>query len=571
MINLNIDSKNIIIAISIAVGVVVIGIIIYVIFSRNIHIKKHVNEIIKRYDKIHNLLSVQLYDELKRVNSIAQANIEYEHIYAINNDAYKKIMSQEDAVAHSAINELNRLLTDKKYKNLKEQIEVAKESVNKLEIQYDKLADSLSQIVNVDEENRQEILRYRRQFREIRERFDSKKNELKYIESSFTAVFDKLEQYFIDSEKLLSAAHYEESKEKFPEIEKVIEALDKAIDILPKLVTLTYVVIPNSIVDLQNTYNDLTNKGYPLHHLKVQSSLEYFNSTLENIKVRLVNFQSKNVEYELFQIRDAIIKMAKDFDDEVKSKEYFNLNYDKIYNGSYEIENKFIKLKRLIPNYKGTYILKDTSMDDLEKIQSDINNLGTIKRTLDNYVHSSSQQPYSNLSKRLRDLSDAMDVINNDITGVHTYLSSLKVNVEEAYKYIADAYIILKDYESELRQINVNDLFSRFKSVFNQSYAYINQIGEIAQRLPIDVESIKQNLIPLKDNIKLITEQMKNLTDEAKKAEESIVRANVFKEGFYDARTGILKAEKAFFEGDFIRAWDESLNVIKKNLPETGK
>lgn len=568
---LSATTSRVIIALVIACAIVAAGVIIYIIFAGHIRIKKHVNEITKRYDKIHSLITVQLDNELKRIYSIAQANVEYEHIYTLNHDAYVSILNQEDTQAQAAINEINQFIIDKKYKNAKELIDIAKESVSQLENKYEKLSNSLGQIISIDEENRQEILRYRRYFREIKDSFESKKNELKYIDSSFTAVFDKIEQYFIESEKLLSAAHYNESKEKFPEIEKVLNALDRSIDILPKLVTLSYIVIPNNIDSLQQRYTELIQEGYPLHHLKVQSNIDSFNDALNKIYSRLKNFQSKNIEFELNQIRDAIITLNGDFDDEIKSRTYFKNNYEQIYNGSYGIENKFIKLRRSIPNYKVTYVLRDSCMEDMERIQSEINELGNIKRILDTYVHSSSQQPYSTLAKKLHDLAEAMNSITNDIENCHNYLSSLKRDTEDGFKYISKAYINLKNYESELRQINVQEFSNCFKTIFTQSYAYINEIGETVQRLPIDVDRVKDKLIPLKNNVDKIASQLQDQIDISIKAEESIVLANRYREGFYEVKTALLRAEKSFFEGDFIRTCDESVAIIKKNRPEIGR
>ena len=64
---------------------------------------------------------------------------------------------------------------------------------------------------------------------------------------------------------------------------------------------------------------------------------------------------------------------------------------------------------------------------------------------------------------------------------------------------------------------------------------------------------------------------MKDLSNLSVKAEDSIVYANRYREGFYEVKTTLIRAEKAFFEGDFIRTCDESLAVIKKNLLESGK
>ena len=71
-------------------------------------INKQVSTITRKYNSVHDLLVVQIVSELKRVNSIAQLNVEYETIYNRNNDLYNEIIAQEDAEALTAINNINK-------------------------------------------------------------------------------------------------------------------------------------------------------------------------------------------------------------------------------------------------------------------------------------------------------------------------------------------------------------------------------------------------------------------------------------------------------------------------------
>ena len=189
----------------------------------------------------------QLSNDIKRVYSISQSNVEYESIYNINKNMYNEVCQQEDVFARKAVTELQKLLAEKKYNQIKDEYDMVKSKVIELEEKYNQLNTSLSEIINVDDDNRQDMLMYKREFREIKSEYEQKKNELKYIESSFVNVFDKLEASFLETEKLLGGAHYIEAKEKLPEIERVLTAISKAIVILPKFCTLSYLAIPNSI------------------------------------------------------------------------------------------------------------------------------------------------------------------------------------------------------------------------------------------------------------------------------------------------------------------------------------
>lgn len=565
------DLSKLIVAIVIIVIVLGIGIGLFIFFAGIKHVKKQVNDLSERYDSLHNLLIVQLDSDLKRVNNISQINEEYESIYSLNKNLFDDILNQEDAAALNAINDLNRLLSEKKYKLIKDEIEDVKIKVDQLSDKCNRLSKSVNDIINTDDDNRQEILRYRREFREIRDDYDSHRNELRYIEESFTTVFDKIESYFVEAEKLLAGAHYVESKEKFPEIDHVIKALRKAIQTLPKLTTLTFVVMPNNIDELVKKYEELNSQGYPLHHLKFQSNIDSFNVSLEKIKGKLALFQSKNAEFELNQIRDAIMLLNDDLTAEIEAKKYYMEEFDKIYNGSYKIENKFIKLRRVIPEYKKTYLLKETCVDDLENIQREINELGAIKRRLDSYVHSSSQQPYSTLANKLKDLSDAMDNIEQDIDNAHKYLNSLKEDTDKDYACITETFVNLKKYECLLRKVSIPTVTATFKNEIAQCYRILNDCGEIISTMPIDVESLNNDVQRLIGGYSQLHDRIIVLPELMKKAEDSIVYANQYRQDFDDVRNTLLRAEKSFFEGDFVRTTDETITMLKKIRPETGK
>lgn len=567
----NADISKLIIAIVIAVVIVAVGSFLFFFFMRNNHIKKQVHDLSKKYDSLHDMLTVQIESDLKRVLNISQINVEYEAVYNINNSNFNEIMSIEDAIALEAINGLNKLLIEKKYNQIKEDIEDVKIKVNELEEKCSKLSKSINEIINVDDDNRQEILKYRREFREVKDSYESHKNELKFLEDSFIAIFDKIESYFSEAEELLAGAHYEESKEKFPEIDHVIKALSKSISILPKLTMNAFVIMPNNINDLIDNYNVLTNQGYPLHHLKFQSAIDSYNAALEKIQNKLKLFQSKNVEYELNQIRDAILTLSNDFEQEVNARNYYSEEFDKIYNGSYRIENKFIKMRRSLPEYKVTYKLNESYVDDLDKIQKEIDELGSIKRTLDTYVHSSSQQPYSTLANKLKNLSNAMGQIEKDIEDVHLYLVSLRTDTNNGYSYMTKTFVELKQLESLLRKIGVPSITFTLTNDFKQCYEILNECGEVIHNLPIDVSLLNDYIKQLEKCLANVKEKLEDLPRLQKKAEDSIVYANQYRSAFDDVKTTLLRAEKSFFEGDFDRTSNETVAMLKKIKPETGK
>ena len=164
-----------------------------------------------------------------------------------------------------------------------------------------------------------------------------------------------------------------------------------------------------------------------------------------------------------------------------------------------------------------------------------------------------------------------MTQIETDIENMHKYLNSLRDDTNAGYEYITKTFVKLKNYESTLRKINVQSVTLSFNSDFKQCYQILSDCGDIINNLPIDVVSLNNNIALLQDYFDNLENRINVLPNLVRKAEESIVYANQYRQAFDDVKTTLNRAEKSFFEGDFVRTTDETVAMLKKIKPETGK
>ena len=116
--------------------------------------------------------------------------------------------------------------------------------------------------------------------------------------------------------------------------------------------------------------------------------------------------------------------------------------------------------------------------------------------------------------------------------------------------------------------MNVPSFSDRMKIAIERSYAYLEDVGDILKVQPIDVHSALETLTYTEEIIdKLLTEVEENASQK-KYAEESIVYANQYRQGFLDCKHALNNASVSFFEGDFTRTIDETVAIIKKMRPD---
>ena len=553
-----------IVIICIAAAVVLLTIIIcLVLFFKSISAKKKVIDAEARFNAANNFLTVELLNQLKRIQSISKLNEEFEQIYTSKNNTYKSIVKHEHSIAKNAIKDLKDLLLDKKYDEISITIEGVSVALRNLEAKNNELKVSLSKIIDEDEANHQEIVKNRHYFLSVKDKYEAKKGELKYVEDSYEKLFKKIELEFIEADRLLKSAKYEEASKNFPDIIRVLDVLNKNIEVLPKLVSTAYIVIPKAIKDLEERYESLIKEGYPLYHIRLNHNIEQINDLLNAQKEKLSNYKVKNVDEELLSIRERLVNITVSIDDEINAKKYFTESYNKIYSSAKQVSDNFLRLRRAIPLYKDTYLLKDSYLDILQEVQNDINDLDRVKRNVDLHVHSPSPQPYTLLASKLEELDKTTSNIQEKIEEVRDYLNSLKTRTENAYQFISNTYIDLKRKQSMVRNLDIKEFSRIVNSNFTISFELLKRASEIIVQTPIDIDTIQTIIDEINENKNVLESKIKDLQNTVDMAEEIVVRANAHR-NFLDFQNEIEVAEKSFFEADFTRTIDEAGKLIKR-------
>ena len=564
------DNKTLILIglISLAAILLVLAILfIYLFAIRRSNQRRMAKDLEKRYKRIHNMLVEDIEQFIARLEFISNQNLEYIQYHEKYAQLYQEILQENDRNSYVAISGLNTTINDRNYRGINNLINSTKKIVIEFGRRVTDLFNELNNLLQKDEEFHQEAIKLQRQYREIKEKYSIHEGELVIIQDSFNTFFERIDKLFLECEELTSAARYEESSEKLPLIEKVLTALISNFDKIPALCVRISKIIPKKIDEVRVKYEELEKLQYPLHHLKVISKLETYKSILVDSHKKLSVFDFEGVQDKLDSIDEDIINIFKSFDDEIAAKNYFDENGAKMYDDTYNLEKQFMKIKRVLPSYKDVYLIKDSYLDKVGELEKDIDSISHIKGDLDTFIHSSTKQPFSIIYLKMKDMEQEMERIKDTIKDFNNYLISLKKNAEEIYLEICNYFLKLKDAQATIREMNVQTFSDRMKVSIERAYAYLEDIGDILKVQPIDVHNALETLANTEEIINKLLKEVEENYSQKKYAEESIVYANQYRQGFLDCKHALNSASSSFFEGDFTRTIDETVAIIKKMRP----
>ena len=509
--------------------------------------------------------------DIHRLEIISRTNLLYVDKHEKFSRRFKEIYENDDKFAESMLKQLNALINNKQYKNIKTVISDTKKAMKVFEDKVNALDNDLYILIKPEEDSRQSILKLKENYRRVKQTFYANSSDLDLVSSSINQVFDKLDQMFVTFETHIESAEYDDAQALLPTIGKVVSALESALSQLPNLCILVNTVIPEKIEDLKKHYDELEREGLPLYNLSFQMRVGEWNNDLNIIRTKLTKLQITNIMESLDALQSEIEEMRELLDNELSDKLFFEEHNQRIYQNVVDLEKAFLKVCSLLPEIYRTYVVTDEHKEKVDELKQTMNNLGTTKQSLDNYVHSALKQPFSTLKSKLDDLSDQYEIAKEGMEEFKQYVEFLKNSSEEAYTLVFVYYYRLKQVEEVLREIAIEDFSEPYKVRIEDCYDLLNEIDKAIKIQPIAVDEINDRVAVLKSNANVLFEEIENKYREMQLAESAVVYANRDRNHQDDVHQQLSALENSFYQGEFVKVYHEANAIFKRmHVEDTG-
>ena len=555
-------------------GAIVLGVLFFLLYhfviSRN-RIKHQVRELQKKYSYLDALLIGQDSQYIHRLEIISRTNLLYVDKHEKFSRRFKEIYENDDKFAESMLKQLNALINNKQFKNIKTVIGDTKKAMKVFEDKVNALDNDLYTLIKPEEDSRQSILKLKENYRRVKQTFYANSSDLDLVSSSINQVFDKLDQMFVEFETHIESAEYDDAQGLLPTISKVVAALESALSQLPNLCILVNTVIPEKIEDLKKDYEVLEAQGLPLYNLSFQTKLGEWNNDLNIIRTRLTKLQIANIMESLDALQSEIEEMRELLNNEQNDKNFFEEHNEEIYQQVVDLEKAFLKICSLLPELYRTYVVTDERKEKVEQLKQTMNSLGTTKQSLDNYVHSSLKQPFSTLKGKLDELNNQYAVAKEGMEEFKQYIEFLKTSSEEAYTLVFVYYYRLKQIESLLREIAIPEFSEPYRVRIEDCYDLLNEIDKAIKVQPIAVDEINEKVANLKGNANALFDEIENKFREMQLAESAVVYANRDRNHQDDVHQQLSALEEEFYQGEFVKVYHEANAIFKRmHVEDTG-
>lgn len=548
----------------IAVGGLILVLVIAglgIFFASRKRISSNVKELHRKYDYFHALLIGKCAQSVRRLELISRTNLLYSDTYARFMESFNRLKDKDDVKASHQLKILDDDLGKKDFKSCKVHLLEAKQVISNYETNMLKFDNEINNVLRPEEETHQKALMIKEQLRSVKQDYFSKSVDLALIASSFEHVFNAIDKDFMNVDVAVDGAEYDEANRLLAGIKQTLEALKEALTIAPILVALTTTVLPEKLSEVEQAKERLEAMDVPLNHLMVKSGLNDLHVELADIMRDLKVLKVRGLQEKLNIIENKIDEYGEQFEKEKEAKDSFDARYEELYQIVSNLEKRFMKMCHTLPEIRKIYIINAESENRLEEIKNQINEVGAAKRILDNYVHSSTRQPYTILVAHMNELEAKADEAFESMDAFTHYLASLKTHTEEAYQTIHAIYINLKRGAKKIRDLAIPSI-DIYEDEMNKAYSLIKTIDETLKVLPIDVIKVMTSLEELNRLSSRIISEIEKTYNMGVLAETSIVYANRSRQRFNNLNKQLQTFEQRFYAGDFERVYFDTRALL---------
>lgn len=544
-------SKGGLIGIIVGCSAVVIAVLVlvYLFAIRPIRFKKQIKDLTKRFSYLDAKLIGQDSQYFHRLEIISRTNLLYLDKYEVFSRRFKAIFENEDKYCDSMLKSLNSLYSAKQFKKFRAKLLETKKAIDVFEESVTAFDANLYDVIKLEEDCRKSIDVLKETYRHIKQTYYSESSEIQMVAPTFAKVFEKIDNTFASFDDKLESAEYDEINEEIPNINNVLTALGRVLIDLPNLCSLTKTILVEKIAEITNKYSETEKQGIPLYHLGFKKLSDDWKKRIAELNKKIINLQTFGVHAECELIITEINDTSRQLDEEITCRDEFNAKYKETYDKVNDIEKVFIKLCASLPQVKQIYKI-DEQLDHIDQLSVQVGNLTNSKRFLEGFVYSGIKQPYSLLRKQLDELIEDYELVANSVNIFKQYIDSLKSTAEEAYKMVFVYYERVKQTESLLSTIDIDDFTNQYTDKINAIYDVLNDIHSQLNTQPIDVREVSNKIEQLKNIANAMFDEIDIKVHESKVSEATLVKLNNFRNE-QDIGQSISTLESAFYKGDF--------------------
>ena len=512
------------------------------------------------------IISASILSELNKVESLVN-NDELRKQYENWQNRFNEIKDVDIPKITDYINEIQINFDEKDYKSLKNSLIKTEIELNYLKTKADYLLEEIKEITLSEEKNREKITKLKAEYRALISTYHDNLSDYEKIKNPLELQFENVDKLFSTFEDAMDRNAYAEVGKIVKAIDTIISNLKVVIDETKMIVQYGEVLIPRKIEEIASIAKKLSNDGYNLDYLNIDYNIEQANKKIQDIFQRLNVLDVEDSSFELKTMFDYFDSLYSDFDKEKLSKKLFDELSRSIILKCNKLEKINNELYKKIGELKYSYDLTDDDLAVITEMKDELVDIhSNYEKTIE--LYRSKKLSYSLLARDIENINNKLSSTENKLGTTLRNLGSLKDDELRAKGQLDEIKEILLQSKNKVAMYKLPLVPRKYYIELAEATEAIKEMVNELNKRPISIKVLNTRVDTARDLVLKVYNTINETSKTAKMAEMAMVYGNRYRAVNKEVDFGLIKAESAFFKGNYKNSLEQAISAI--NVVEPG-
>ena len=540
----------------------VISVLYAIRSAKNKGYKKQIEKLDIEKNKI---VSTPIVPELSKIETYRK-NEKIETMYKEWNKRLSDIRDVQIPKITDMILEADYCLSQRDYKSTLYKIAKLEMEIYKVRTNAEFLLDDIKDITTSEERSRKVITKYKKEYRELYDKFKESENDYADIAETVNLQFGAIAHKFEEYEDILDSNRYNEVDNTVSTIEDMLKHMTIVIDEMPQIVLMAENILPKKIKEVLENYEELKKQGYTLDYLNVEYNVSEANKKINDILERAKMLDMKDSLLELKVLMEYFETVFDDFEKEkVNKKEYSDTiaNFQKKLSRMNKLVNEIFKK---LESIKKVYNLEEEDINLLQKIRVELKKLNDDYKVLIEHTQNNAFS-FSKINKELENLVARLRLIEESLDQTLDTIGSMKDDESRARQQLEEVKKILRRSRKLLREYELPVIPDNYFVELQEAQGAIKELIAELNKSPINIDNLNMRVETARDLVIKLHNRSKEMVKSAAFAEMTMVYGNRYRSKYEELDKNLAYSEMLFFKGEYKKALQLSINTLNKVEP----
>lgn len=542
--------------------ITVISVLYAIRSAKNKGYKKQIEKLDIEKNKI---VSTPIVPELSKIETYRK-NEKIETMYKEWNKRLSDIRDVQIPKITDMILEADYCLSQRDYKSTLYKIAKLEMEIYKVRTNAEFLLDDIKDITTSEERSRKVITKYKKEYRELYDKFKESENDYADIAETVNLQFGAIAHKFEEYEDILDSNRYNEVDNTVSTIEDMLKHMTIVIDEMPQIVLMAENILPKKIKEVLENYEELKKQGYTLDYLNVEYNVSEANKKINDILERAKMLDMKDSLLELKVLMEYFETVFDDFEKEkVNKKEYSDTiaNFQKKLSRMNKLVNEIFKK---LESIKKVYNLEEEDINLLQKIRVELKKLNDDYKVLIEHTQNNTFS-FSKINKELENLVARLRLIEESLDQTLDTIGSMKDDESRARQQLEEVKKILRRSRKLLREYELPVIPDNYFIELQEAQGAIKELIAELNKSPINIDNLNMRVETARDLVIKLHNRSKEMVKSAAFAEMTMVYGNRYRSKYEELDKNLAYSEMLFFKGEYKKALQLSINTLNKVEP----